>query len=436
MSTRLHKGGEARYVLQGAQVNDYFLLPAGYRVRNVITENSLLPGQIQNVQTFAFTVTATSAGNLTIDGTTFTGLIANNDTPAQAMAKVVAQGPFIGTTSGVLWNSFTNGTTLWLYSPPSGTYVSRTTAIVASTTATGLLVGTATVVTAGIPSLPGTPNITFGNTIGIKPVQTFTVTAGTTSVGVMTLDGVSIYLGTGLTPAQVASAIASTNLWGAVTTATPWVATASGAQVTLTAVSAKSGVAAVVLSAGTVSGLTFSAVTVVTGGALDTSFYSGAQSVPVAGQSLTDSTANIVAGKGYNPWSAYDKAVFTLTTSSAVAGFFVVNGNIVNLTTAQVATGTTLATALATLINQQRGYFASTNGANILTVYGAPNATGVVFPSLAMTNITGGATGITWTYTQTVHDITYYLNVGATTPQLAPASLGAFNVYVFLEKMF
>ena len=181
---------------------------------------------------------------------------------------------------------------------------------------------------------------------------------------------------------------------------------------------------------------------------MDTSFLSSAQAVPVAGQGVSDVTAGIASGKGFNAWSGYDKAVFTLAVSSATAGSFQVNGVTVNLTSANVASAPTLAGVLSGFINLQKGYYATVSS-NVLTVYTVPvnngpslvanvatvSGSGTTFPALAQGLAGTPATGITWTTVSTPHDVSYYLNPSATTAALTPFLIGNAHAYVLTEKM-
>ena len=449
MAVKLRKGAEAHFAFYPAKVGDSFTIPAGYRIRNVVVENGLAPIQNQNIQTFTVTAAATGTGTILIDGYAIN--VTSGDTIAIICAKIAAAGPFTGVTSGVAWSVIANSTTIVLYSPMSGTrstYGSAITAVLGTATGTTFSAVTATV--GGTPTFPGAPTLSFGSTQPIVPVQTFTVTGNTTTAGIITIDGVPIWVPTvGTTPAQLATIIVGASLYGA--TSLAWNASASvvnGVQtITLTGVAAKNAVGAVTLSAGS-TGTTLSSATVVQAGALTTNFFtSNTIAIPTAGQGVTDFTSSAVAANLLNPWSSYDKVVFSLTVSGATAGTFQVNGNTVNLTSGNVATATALATALAAVFNGQKGYYA-TSSTGTLTVYTVPQANGYLnftptqtaagttVPAIAQGALGTPATGITWTQTTATHDITWYANFGAGSNYQTAWALNSTLVYVFTERMY
>lgn len=144
ISRKLKKGGEARYVIQGATNNDFFLLPRGFHLRYLAVENlANLPvsgtvslGKVPATYTTAtFAVTTaitTSAQTFTWGGGAFGTFVttvasATGATFASSAAFIAAQSPVpTGPTLGASWIVTSNGASVTMISSAPGPYTAPT----------------------------------------------------------------------------------------------------------------------------------------------------------------------------------------------------------------------------------------------------------------------------------------------------------------------
>lgn len=268
-----------------------------------------------------------------------------------------------------------------------------------------------------LSTLSNAANMTVGVSAGTYETAVFSVTSVVSAVdGTLTWGGgasgtVTLAAGDILSTTLVATKIAATGASGG------WVVTSSGAVVTMTGVvpGAKTNPT---IALGTATDITFSAVTSVNG-AIDSSIVSAA-AVSQTKYVVADFAA--ASGKGGVGSTTPNTATFALSTSSATAGTIIVCGQTVYLVSGDVATGTTLATKLATV---KIPGVTITNSTADITI-SSETGIGAPMPSLAF----GTATGITYTLSSTTSaDPTYYINFSAVDPE------SNVNVYILLDKL-
>lgn len=158
LSKRLKKGGVSRYVIQGANNNDYFLLPRGFHIRYLAVENlANLPSMgtvslgnklgVYTTATFTVTGPFTSSSNAmtwgggafgTVTATAAVVTAATNATSAAYIASVspVQTGPTLGAT----WILSANGANVTMISSAPGSFTAPTVTVGSS----GLTVGSIT----------------------------------------------------------------------------------------------------------------------------------------------------------------------------------------------------------------------------------------------------------------------------------------------------
>ena len=261
-----------------------------------------------------------------------------------------------------------------------------------------------------------TANVSIGISAGTYSTSTFTVTAVATGAGTLTLGGgVGAITVTGITTAMTTAQIAAQIATFASTTS---LITSNGSTVNIISF-VPSVVAASTIVLGTALGCTFSAVTYVAG-AIDTSIVTA---TATTGNAQTVTALSVAAGKDYNPSSASKYSSYTMTTSGATAGTLYINGLPYTFTNGTLATGTTLATAIAAL--KIPGYTLTNPSAGVVKFTVTEEGRGYGFSKLEL----GTCTGVSWTTSNVDTDLIYYVNVSG------PSQLSNFNLFAQLEKM-
>lgn len=199
LSKKLKKGGEARYVIQGATNNDFFTVPRGFHIRYAAVENlSALPfsgtvsfGKVAGTYTTAtFAVTSVASattGTLTLGGgasATVTLVAADILTTSAVAAKIAASSP-VNMSAALVgqWIVTANGANVTLISSVPGNFTAPT---ISLGTATNITFGSVTTVAGSVDAtyLPATPIAsTFGSITNVTPALTAANTVNSSQIG-------------------------------------------------------------------------------------------------------------------------------------------------------------------------------------------------------------------------------------------------------------
>jgi hypothetical protein len=260
-------------------------------ITGVTCSNFVLP-----VQTITFAGTTVAGGTtVTVDGVSVT--VSGGNTPLQVANAVVATSLTAGT-SGETWTPTNGGGTL--------TTVTLTGTVPKLIAPVVISMGTITGVTCNADVLP-VQNIVFVGSV---------VAAGTT----VTVDGKATTVSLGDSPATVATKVAATSYAVGTTSGEAWTTSRTNAIVTLTGTSVPAAIAGVVVSMGTITGVSTPAFAYVTTPGSNQAIQvtpGSNQAVAVNAGSLTTNLDDIWIG-GRTPvtlWTESSNVTYTVATS-------------------------------------------------------------------------------------------------------------------------